>query len=134
MAFVNAQLDNSVKEPEAVPEGEYDLRIVKATRKESKKGNMMTEIFIRIEDDAYPNAALVRHYLIDVDKESPPAQQSMRKLDTKRFLAAFGIRHEDNGYDDEDLAGATAHCMLVQEEDDRNGELQNRLRLPRLKE
>lgn len=131
MAFINAQLDDT-KEPEAAPEGEYDLRIVRAERKESKKGKMMTEVLIRIED-ADVNAPPLRQYLIDVTPDMPEDQQRMRKLELKRFLQCFGIKLVDGGYDEEDLAGATGRCMVIQEENGEYG-LQNRLRLPRLRE
>lgn len=130
MAFINAQLDQSVKEPEAAPEGEYDLRIIKANRKESKSGNMMTEVVISVEDEK--GVAPIYHYLIDVTKDTPAQQADMRRLELKRFMQVFGIKHADDGYDDEDLPGATGRCMLTQEEGD-DGIVRNRLRLPRLK-
>lgn len=130
MAFINAQLDQSVKEPEAAPEGEYDLRIAKATRKESKNHNMMTEVMIVVEGEQ--GVAPVYHYLIDVNKDTPAQQAEMRRLELKRFLQTFGIKYDPNGYDDEDLPGATGRCMLIQEEGD-DSVVRNKMRLPRLK-
>lgn len=130
MSFINAQLDQSVKEPEAAPEGEYDLRIAKTTRKESKSGNMMTEVMITVEGEQ--GVAPVYHYLIDVTKDTPAQQADMRRLELKRFMQMFGVKFQPDGYDDEDLQGATGRCMLTQEEGD-DGVVRNRLRLPRLK-
>lgn len=131
MAFISAKLDDTVAEPKAVPEGEYALRIMKAERSKSKNGNDMTVVVIRVEDD--PNAALIYHYILDVTKDMPADQKAMRALELKRFLQTFGVPFQIDGYDPEDLPGATANVMLVQEEGD-DGVVRNRLRLPRLKE
>lgn len=128
MAFIKAELGNT-KEPEAAPEGEYDLRIAKATRKDSKAGNKMTEVILQIEGG---NFSPVFHYLIDVTRDTAENVRQMRELELKRFLTVFGIKFEDGGYDDEDLQGATGRVFLIQEEDE-NSVTRNKLRLPRLK-
>ena len=134
MPFISVALQDA-KEPEAVPEGEYDLRIMKHEDGESKKsGNPMTTIFIKIEDAAHPNAALVRHWLVPPTNETPADQRQMRLLDIKRFLTAFNIPMEGEGFNSDDLDGATARCMLTQDEDEESGNVYNRLKLPRLKE
>jgi len=132
MPIIHAPLGD-VKEPEAVPEGIYDLRIVKFEEGESKKGNPMTTVFIKIEDAAYPNASIVRHWLMQPTSDTPSDQRQMRLLDTKRFLLAFGIPYEHDSYNTDDFIGATARCTLKQDEGD-DGGLYNRLVLPRLKE
>lgn len=132
MGFVKAALDD-VAEPEVVAEGEYDLRIVKSEDKESRAGNPMTEIFIRIEDAGSKNPALVAHYLNHVTPETPKDQQQMRLLETKRFLQVFGVAHTPEGFDTDDLQGATGRCLLIQEEG-KDGVTRNRMKLPRLKE
>lgn len=135
MPFINVAL-NDAKEPEAVPEGPYDLRIVSHNNEPSKKsGNPMTTCFIKIEDAAHPNAALVRHWLVPPTNDTPADQRQMRTLDIKRFLTAFDVPMEGEGFNSDDLDGATAsQIMLTQEEDDETGNVYNRLRLPRLKE
>lgn len=132
MPFITTPIDDA-KEPEAAPEGEYDLRIVKSEDGESKKGNAMTTVFIRIEDAAIPNAAPIRHWLTYPDSQTPADQRQMRLLDIKRFLTVFGIPFEAKGFNTDDLAGATGRCYIYQEEGD-DGNVYNRLRLPRLKE
>lgn len=133
MPFVKLALDDT-KEPETVPEGVYDLRIVKAQDTESKKGNPMTVITIRIEDAGIKNAAPVIHYMTYPDADLPDDQKNFRLLDIKRFLAVFGIPFDPHGFDTDALQGATAQkVMLVQEEGEDNVH-RNKLRLPRLKE
>lgn len=132
MAFIKQDLGD-VRESQPVPEGEYDLRIIKADRVESKKGNMMTKVLIRIDDPDYPNASPISHFLVDITKDTPEDQAQMRKLDQKRFLVAFDVPHDDNGYDSDDLPGAEARMLLTRDEND-DGMVFNRLRLPRLQE
>ncbi len=132
MPFVNAALGDA-REPEAVPEAEYDLRIVKSEDGESKKGNAMTTIYIKIEDPQYPNAALVGHWLVHPTKDTPPEQVQMRLLETRRFLECFGIPYEGDGYNTDDFVGATGRSFLSQETGDDNV-VRNRLKLPKLKE
>lgn len=132
MPFISVPIDDA-KEMEAVPEGEYDLRIIKAEDGESKKGNPMTTVMLRIENAGIPNPAPVRHWITHVTADTPEDQKAMRLLDTARFLQCFGIPHESHGFNSDDLEGATGTCMLTQEENEENGEVYNRLRLPRLR-
>ena len=132
MPFISTPLGDA-KEPEAVPEGPYDLRIVKSEDGESKKGNPMTTVYIKIEDPAYPNAALVGHWILHPTADTPPEQLQMRILEQRRFLECFGIPYEANGFNTDDLVGATGNSFLVQETGDDNV-VRNRLRLPKLKE
>jgi hypothetical protein len=132
MAFIKLNLEG-VKESEAVPEGEYDLRIVKAEDRESKKGNDMTVVTMRIEDADQPNPAPVLYFLVhSMDGLSDEAKH-FRLLEHKRFLELFGVDYSDGGFDSDDLVGQTARCFLIQENDE-NDIPRNRLRLPRLRD
>lgn len=132
MAFIRADLKD-VKEAEAVPEGEYALRILKVDETESKKGNPMLALMIKIEDAPIKNPAPLRHWIILPDANTPDDQVQMRSLELKRLLAAFGIRYDGEGFDTEDLVGATGKAFLTQEQGD-DGGVYNRLRLPRIKD
>jgi hypothetical protein len=131
MAFVKLDLNN-IKEPEAAPEGEYDIRIMKVVDTESKKGNPMTVFSIRVED-AGPDVSMFQHYIVYPDQDTPPDQKQMRLLDIKRFLQLFGQDTNLGGFDPSDLQGSGARAFLQQEEDDK-GVIRNRIRLPRLRE
>lgn len=127
MPFISESLDD-VTEPKAAPEGEYDLTIVKAEEKESKGGNQMAEVFIRFDDpsiDAFP----IRHFVIKWDHDTPADQVRSRKLEYKRFLAAFGIPEDS---DVSDWPGNGGRCLVIQEEGN-DGNIYNRLRLPKLR-
>lgn len=132
MAFINIPLGD-VKEPDVVPEGQYELQIVKAEDGESKQGNAMTTISMRVVGE--PKAQLVRHWLTYPNSRTPADQVEMRRLDIKRFLVAFGFSEEEiaGGFDTADLVGRTANVLLTQEEsEDQDGVFYNRLRLPKL--
>lgn len=132
MPFIKLALDD-VKEPEIVPEGAYDLRIVKAMDTESKAGNPMTVITISIED-AGTKSLPIMHYMTYPDEDLPADQKEFRLLDIKRFLQAFGIKYDPHGFDTSELQGATAQKVMVVQEEGKDGVHRNRMRLPRLKE
>lgn len=128
MAFIKAKLDD-VHESQPVPEGEYSLRITRAEQRDSKKGQPMIEVRLKIEDKDYPNASLIYHYLLSPDGcEADVAY--LRKLEWKRFCATFDL---PLNCDADDMPGQTGECFVTQEEDD-NGVPRNRLRLPRLRD
>jgi len=120
---------DDIHEPKAAPEGEYDLRIAKATRGDSKKGNDMITVWIAFEDkdlEAPPFA----HYLLGWDADTPDEQIRNRKLEWKRFCACFGLAED---CDEGDMPGETGTSYVTQEEGD-DGIVRNRAKLPRLKE
>ena len=132
MALIRQALDD-IQEGQIVPEGEYDLRIVKVQDKESKKGNPITICTIKIEDASTSNVLPVTYVINHVTEGTPEDQVQMRLLETKRFLTLFGVEFSNDGYDTDDLQGQTARCFLAQEEGD-DKVMRNKLRLPRLKE
>lgn len=135
MGFINASLDQDY-EDRPVPEGEYNLRITKVDEEESKAGNAMLVLQIKVEDRGFPNAAPIRHWVVLPDG-SDPQKDRLRSRDLKRLLYVFGVNVGPKGFDSDDLQGATGSCMVTQEEgtDDKGkstGDIYNRLRLPRL--
>lgn len=125
------ELDD-VQEAVLVPEGEYELQIVTVEDTESKKGNEMTRIGIKVLDADVPNPNLVNHWIVYPNDSTPADQVQMRLLDIKRFLHCFGIDAPDGEIDSEEFKGATGRATIIQEEGD-DGNTYNRLRLPRLK-
>lgn len=129
MSFVKIDLSKA-KEPQIVPEGEYDLRIVKVTDGETKKGDPMTTLVIRIEDAEFPNPAPVMHY---ITYPNGGQYDDMRALEIKRLLTLFDVGFDGGGFDSNELLSKTARCLLTQEEGD-DSVVRNRMRLPRIKE
>jgi len=128
MPFIKQALD--AKEPESAPEGERDLRIVKVDDETpTKKGDPMITVTIKIQDEE--NFALFNHWILLVGPKIKKENHEMYKLNIQRFLQVFDIPYEDDGFDSDDLQGATGRCFLVEDEGD-DGIIRNKLRLPKL--
>lgn len=118
-------------EEKPVREGKYPLRIVKSEFGQSKKGNDMISLTIKIEGPDSDGAALLNHWL--TVPEEGDQYYRMRMRDLTRFFRLFGVdiaRDFDFEKDAETLTGLTADCFLTQEESD-DGIIRNRLKLPR---
>lgn len=111
-------------------EGVYPLRIVKAERKNSKAGNAMISLAIKIEGAAGAEAPLVNENLMIPAEGSEYYRFQMRNL--TRFLALFGVDSfdPDSANDVQELEGLTAECYVTIDVDDNNIE-RNKLRLPK---
>jgi hypothetical protein len=128
MPFINESLDD-IHESQPVPEGEYTLRIIKAEETESKSGLPMIRVMIRVEGETA--ASPINHFLLGWDDETPDDQVRMRKLEIKRFCAAFDVSTD---FEDADLEGLTAHDILVVQEEGGDGVIYNRIKFPRIKD
>lgn len=126
MPFISDDLSD-VQEAKPAREGEYDLRILRALERPSNSGKAMAEIFIAIEDPG-TDAPAIRHYIVKWDSDTPDEQVLMRKREYKRFCKCFSL---DETSEVEDWAGATGRSLVIQEEGD-DGNIYNRLRLPKL--
>jgi hypothetical protein len=117
-------------EDKPVKEGVYPLRIVKAIAKQSKAGNNMLAITLKIEGTAGTDAALVNENLMIPAEGSEHYRFQMRNL--TRFLGLFGVStfDPDNPSDVGGLEGLTAECYLTIEEYE--GKESNKLRLPKV--
>lgn len=141
MSFIDDAM--KIGEEQAAPEGTYDLRIDDCeVRRTSNDDRDMFCPRIRIESpESYKT---IFEYLVipnsedmakmDQGQESP-AEMFIRNI--KRFAAVFGLEITDlfpdgDTPDAEALKGATGSCLLIQEEYE--GNINNKLRAPRLKE
>lgn len=141
MAFIKTALAEA-KESEHVPEGQYDLRVAKSERKEFKGGREGYTLTVVVEDSDFPNAAPIFHNLLMVKEDDKDTTRNMMVLGQRRFFECFGIAYEDDGFDDDDLEGATGRCQVTvknRQKDDGSGkfvdvpgEFVNELKLPRL--
>lgn len=127
MAFIKESLDDVV-EAKPAPEGEYELRILKATEGESKKGNPMVTVLIGFADGT--DAPPFGHWLLGWDDSTDSEQKLNRQREIKRFCAVFDVSTD---FDAADLKGETGSCFVSQEEGD-DDVVRNRLKLPRLKD
>lgn len=129
---------NDVQEAKPVPHGKYELTISNAqvtqTGENSKvPGSPMLKFFLAFTDLDL-NAPTITHFVtIPQDGDE---NFSFKALMLKRFLVAFGISFGDEGIDLENIAiesqGQTATLEVNLSEPDANGNVYNRVVLPRL--
>lgn len=127
MSFIPVAMGDA-KEDELVPKGKYSLECVSAKFGPSKSsGKPMISTIIQITNppDSVVLAAPVFHYLSipvtaevaaesDTQIEEDDEATLIRKArDLRRFMVAFGISYEANGFEIEDLEGATAQGIQV---------------------
>lgn len=124
---------NDVQESKPVPSGRYGLTIasVEETKtREKQKPQLKVSLGIDGHDDA-PN---VSHYIgLPADGDDAGAAQ-FKALLLKRFLAAFKIPFSSDGFDLDNFPGAQATLEVTLSEPDDNGNVYNRLTIPRLKD
>ncbi len=129
MPFIEIKEDlNEDYEDKPVPEGEYDLRIIKATDRRNKADTGdITEIIMSVEGDEGVGAANIFHYLTYPSDDDDSARSRMRMRFLTLFLKMFGVPFESNGFNTEDLVGCTATGLLTQEEYE--GRVSNKLKV-----
>ena len=139
MTFIPVNLDET-QEQRAAPKGIYELQIVGA--QETKTG----------ENSKHPGAPMIKVTLgfTDLEVNAPnithfitlpyegDENASFKLLMLKRFMAAFGIPYSQHGIDTEalveDMLGLTAVLEVDLTEPNENGDVFNRIRIPRLRE
>lgn len=128
MPFISEPLDD-VHEPQPAPEGEYDLKIIKAERKDSKSGNDMVVLSFKFDDPSV-DAPPFQHWLLSWEGEDDEEIVNMRRLEFKRFCNCFDVPTD---FDPEDLLGQVGTCFVKQEVGE-DGVNRNRARFPKFKE
>lgn len=119
-----------VQEAKPVSGGKrYSLTISEAEFREEKN-----DIRISIGIDDHLDAPNVSHFCSLPKSDDDDRKAQFKALMMKRFLVAFNIPHDDDGFDVEDFPGATAELELRLSDPDDNGNVYNRLVLPRLKD
>jgi hypothetical protein len=130
MAFITAALD-TVREPEPVPEGTYELQVKTIEAKDSSKGNPMLVVTFKILDSDYPNAFPVRHWFQLPYQGKDPDVDYQNRLELKRFLKSFSIPEQDGGFDTDDAIGQVGTVRLIQQTNEEDNLVFNRIRFQR---
>lgn len=134
MSFIEIAIQDAQEEV-SVPEAVYDLRVTDATLKdnaETKRQSVMCMIEIENPPEDTPNVATVFHFMNLPNKNDDAKSTKFMMLQIRRFLVAFDVPHEGNGFSPEDIPGSTAEMLLCEEEYE--GDMKNSLRLPRIEE
>ena len=115
-------------EPQPVPAGQkYKLTIAEANYREEKP-----DIEVSIGIDDHLDAPNVRHFISLPKAEDDEKKSNFKRLMLSRFLYWFNIPHDGDAFDTDDFPGATAELELSLSEPNENGDVYNRLVLPRL--
>ena len=136
MTFIPANFDDAV-EAKPAPAGRYTLQITKMeetqTGPNSKHpGSPQLRATLGFVDQ--PNTPDITHFISLPNEfdENP----TFKTLLLKRFLEAFRIPYDRNGIDTErvcmEAVGCTANLEVTLDEPDTNGNVYNRVKIPRL--
>lgn len=144
MTFVPVAFDE-VQEAAPLPEGRYPTQItaaqVKQTGPNSKnpgRDQIVVTVGFTGPSKEEQNAPVVSHFISLPHADDEPRTNNFKALQLKRFLVAYGIPFNPTGIDLEEtcfaMIGATADIDVTLSEPDDNGNVYNRLRLPKIRE
>lgn len=109
MSFIEVPIADGV-EKSAVPEGAYQVVIAKVDPYRSDAGNDSIRCILEIEGQ--PEAAAVFHYLSLPNDTDESDKRNTKLVMMKQFLEIMGVPFEGNGFNTEDLLGASAKVYL----------------------
>lgn len=107
----------NVPELVAVPEGEYEVRIMEAGEHISKSSGMPM-IKVVLEIVGQPNAETIYHYITLPQPDDDERKRNNKRRRIKEFLLAFGLSQQS---DFSEWVGRVAWALIGQETDDRTG-------------
>lgn len=150
MSFIKQAIADA-KESEVAPEGTYDLRVHSAEEHVKQGADKATSVkCVILFETGDGNYMPINHYIPlvtgdeeDDDKSSAEQKVNNKLVMQKRFLELFNVSYQDDGFDPDDIAGATAEGVGViqdiQEKNNLTGEVyatpfvSNKIRLPKSK-
>lgn len=139
MTFIPVNFDEAVEATPAAA-GRYNLQITTAevvkTGPNSKvPGSPQFRVGIGFTDE--PNTPNVTQFISLPNEQDDPNKAQFKVLMLKRFLTLFNVVYDPSGIDTEkmamDMVGATAQAEVTLTEPDENGNVYNRLVVPRLR-
>jgi hypothetical protein len=131
MSFIQFNKSFSdVSETRPVPAGKYTLR---ATSMEGSEKDGKQSLRIMHEIEGHPEAATVSHFLNLPGSQDDAGKIDFKMLLIKRYLTTFNVPHEDNGFNPDDIIGASATVELsMSEPRGQNLDVYNQINLPKL--
>lgn len=131
MPFVNLPGLGDAKEGKAVPESRRPLTVDNVKSYESDKGRHILQITHRI-DDADDDVLPVTIWLGHPKEDDDARTAKFMLLQLKRYFYMANVPFEADGYNEEDLYGASFEANLTLVENEETGEKYNNIVLPRL--
>jgi hypothetical protein len=124
MSFILDIGTEDVPEITSVPQGEYELKILSAETKDSKKGDPMIALYMEVLGEA--TADNLNHYIM-LPTDGDDEKTRVRKLNRlKEFKSCFHLP-SSGPIASEDMVGATGWAILGEEESQEFGK-QNRVK------
>jgi hypothetical protein len=140
MAFIPVNFDDA-QEAKPVPNGRYQLQITDAKEVQSgpnskRPGSPQLRFSIGFPDE--PNTPNITEFRSLPHEDDDASSANFKALLLKRFLVHFGIPFDSTGIDTERLCmeavGASAMTEVKLDEPDNQGNVYNRMVIPRLRD
>jgi hypothetical protein len=124
MSFINEDTSN-VPDLKPLPEGEYEVRLLSAEVKNSKKGDPMIEAKFDVPSEGLSDD--IYHYIM-LPTGSDDEKKKIRKLQNLRDFKA-ALRMPPTGQVDlEQFAGEKSWALLTEETNEQTGKMNNRIK------
>uniref|UniRef100_A0A6M3JCG2 DUF669 domain-containing protein n=1 Tax=viral metagenome TaxID=1070528 RepID=A0A6M3JCG2_9ZZZZ len=124
MSFINEDTSN-VPDLASLPEGEYEVRLLAAEVKNSKKGDPMIEAKLDVPSEALSDD--IYHYIM-LPTSNDDEKRKIRKLQNLRdFKVAFNMPPTGQ-VDLEQFVGEKSWALLTEETNDQTGKTNNRIK------
>lgn len=139
MTFIPINLDDAV-EPQPAPAGRYELQITacqeaKTGERSKNPGSPQLRVTLGFSDE--PNVPNLTHFISLPNEHDEPNSAQFKALMLKRFLHLFDTPYNSEGIDTEQicyaLIGQSTAAEVTLSEPDENGNIYNRLLIPRLR-
>lgn len=117
-----------VAERAAAPAGFYDVKVIKADIKASKRGAPMIAVSYQIISSSN-EFSLVNDWIMFPTSDMEPEMAKRRLLDLKRWCITFSVPADSTNVAVHMAIGKEASCSIVVEQDE-NGINRNRIRYP----
>lgn len=122
MSFIDIDTEN-VEGFHTVPaDREYELRILKITQKNSKKGDPMLEVQLDIPED--PKSKDIFHYIMLPTNADDEKRKAQKLLNLKDFKSAFRLA-QSGPINLDELEGLRGWAILKEEAGDGENEARN---------
>jgi len=138
MTFIPVNFDDAI-EPQPVSNGRYNLQIVgceiaKTGPNSKVPGSPQFKVVIGFADE--PNAPNLMQFVSLPNEQDEQKSATFKVLLLKRFLTLFKVPFDPSGIDTEkmsmDMVGCEANAEVTLAEPDDNGNVYNRLVVPRI--
>lgn len=100
------------EEATTLPDGTYEAAVMKAEEKQSKNGNDMLEVLVKVFDDDGASI-LVTDYLVNSDAAA---------FKIRHFCVSAGIEYDSGEIDTDALPGTTVYVKLKTEKSEQYGD------------